>query len=116
MEKYIIILIIILTAVWNGLVIKWGLEPDKKKVTKISVLWHAVGFVIRLLCAVAVYLYAGWIWFWIAVILSWHVYDIIINLIRGLKWYHTGQNFFDRAPWCWIAKGIVLLAGLLFII
>jgi hypothetical protein len=114
MEPYIIIAIILLIALWNGLIIVWGLQPTKNK--KLQTLWHGVGFVIRGLLSLLIYIQFGMFYFWISVILNWHAYDIIINVVRGLKWSHTGQNFFDKSPWCWMGKGIILIAGLLFLI
>ena len=114
MELYILLLAIILLAPYNGYMIKWGLQP--KKDGKLQDLWHGIGFIIRLLLSVVIYLFYGQFLFWLSVIINWHLYDIIINLTRGDKWYHTGDNFFDRSPYCWIAKGIILLIGLLFLI
>lgn len=109
-------IIIILFAVWNGLVIIWGLVPDKNKVKKISDYWHATGLLARALLCFAILLDTGLFNFWISILLSWHLYDIIINLIRGLPWHHTGTNFFDRAPFTWLGKGVVLAAGLIFLL
>lgn len=107
---------LILFAVWNGLVIVWGLVPDKNKVKDINDWWHATGFLVRVLVSLAILLNSGLLYFWLSVIVGWHLYDLIINLIRCLPWYHTGTNFFDRSPWCWIFKALILLSGLLFLI
>lgn len=110
----LIFLIILLLAPYNGWMIKWGLQSKKNE--KLQDLWHGIGFVIRGILSLLIYIQFGMFYFWISVILNWHAYDIIINVVRGLKWNHTGQNFFDKSPWCWMGKGIILIAGLLFLI
>ena len=113
METYIILFIILLIAVWNADVIKW--YTTKKQ--HFARFWHGIGFVIRGLLVLVIFLTSSnWFIVWISVIVSWHLYDIIINVIRDMKWYHTGENIFDRSPYCWIAKGLVLLIGILFFI
>lgn len=98
MILYIIILLILLTALWNGLVIKWGLENDKVKVTKISKYWHGIGFIVRGLLVAIIYLITyNWYWTGIAAFLCWLPYNMIINKVNGWKLFYFGQSsWIDR--------------------
>jgi len=89
----IIGLIIILTAVWNGLVIKWGLSQDKQKVANISRYWHMVGFIIRGLLVALVYLLSfDWYYTSGAAFLCWLPYNMIINKINKWGWFYIGRT------------------------
>lgn len=98
MATIIIALIILLTAAWNGLVIKWGLAEDKSKVVKISKYWHAIGFVIRALLVTIVFLTSGnWWWTGSAAFLCWLPYNMIINVVNKWKLFYFGQSsWIDR--------------------
>lgn len=92
-EIIIIGLIIILTAVWNGMVIKWGLEQDKQKVAHISRYWHMVGFIIRGSLVGLVYLLTSdYLYTGIAAFVCWLPYNWIINLINGWKLFYIGRT------------------------
>lgn len=92
MATIIIALIILLTAAWNGLVIKWGLAEDKSKVAKISKYWHGVGFVIRGLLVILIYLLSTWQMALIAAFLSWIPYNMIINLCMRQPLFYIGKT------------------------
>lgn len=85
---YLLIITILLTALWNGLVIQWFLTKDEKY----STWWHRVGFVIRALLVVVIYLAGGWVWALGAAFASWIPYNIIISLLMGQKWYYIGKT------------------------
>lgn len=93
METYIILTIILLTAIWNGLVIKWGLAKDKATVVKESKLWHGIGFLIRGLLVLLAYLttHNFWITFAVAFI-CWLPYNMIINKLNDWDWFHIGTT------------------------
>jgi hypothetical protein len=84
----LLIAILLLTALWNGLVIRWYLTRE----AKYSRWWHAVGLAIRALLVVAVYLVAGWIWSLVALFVAGVLYNIIINLVMGQKWWYVGET------------------------
>ena len=46
--------------------------------------------------------------------LYWIAFDIVLNLLRGLKWYHIGNSkselFFGR--WIFLVKFVVLIISL----
>ena len=90
---YITLAIILLTAIWNGLVIKWGLEKDKSKVIKISKYWHGIGFVIRALLVTIVFLTSGnWWWSGGAAFLCWLPYNMIINIYMKQPLFYIGRT------------------------
>lgn len=89
---YITLAIILLTAIWNGLVIKWGLAEDKSKVAKISKYWHGVGFVIRGLLVILIYLLSTWQMALIAAFLSWIPYNMIINICMRQPLFYIGRT------------------------
>jgi len=112
METTIIILLVtFLFAVWNALVILW--YTTKKQ--SYSSNWHVVGWIVRAWMAIAVFLQSSWFGLWLYVIVAWHMYDVTINIIRSLPWYHTGQNIFDRFKISWAVKALILLSGLIFL-
>ena len=74
------IIIVILFAVWNGLVIRWKLTGNG------SDLWHAVGFVIRILPVFLVW--DNYTIFLLYFNFAWTVYDMIINLINGWNLFY----------------------------
>lgn len=95
----LILVCIILTAFWNGLVIRWKLSGEYSR------LWHATGFMIRLLLCVVVYIGMGLWWFIGAVMLSWIPYNIIISLIVWGKWWHLSDKGIDgliKKLWSWL--------------
>ena len=114
METAILIIsALILIAVWNGFVIMW------KQTNKVSYSesWHIVGFIVRALLVVAVVMTAGNFIGWLALIVSWHFYDVIINLIMKQKWNYTGKTAkIDKmGKVIWVAKVLILVAGIYFL-
>ena len=57
------------------------------------------------------------LWGWVATILLWHCFDIIINLTReqGVFYSGTVSEFDKRSKLTLIAKIVFLLAGILFL-
>ena len=107
--------ILLLTALWNGLVIKWYNTKDQKY----SKWWHIVGFIIRGLIVLLTLLTLGVNWMLIAGFCCWPVYDIIINLANGWKWYYGGNTSeIDKLnnTLVWAAKGLYTLGTILFIL
>jgi hypothetical protein len=91
-----LLIILILIAIWNGMVINWKTAYNEDKALKISKQWHKVGLVIRFLI-VALIAYTTLNVYWIvgSVLLSWFGYNIIINLVRGMKWYYLSDSGID---------------------
>ena len=99
-------LLIILFAVWNGLVIRWKLKNDQLASKK----WHKVGWFARVLVLlIALFPFMPeWYWYVInpaALLVGWHgalltillitgmsywLYNYIINRINGWKWDYNG--------------------------
>jgi len=87
----LILACIVLTAAWNGLVIKWH-QTESKKISKA---WHDVGFFIRALLVVLIYMQSG---LWPAVIaafIAWIPYNVIISLIAWKKWWYLSDTGID---------------------
>ena len=120
METYNLLFLLfvgLFLAYWNALVIKWGLSTNANDRINLSRAWHRVGWLIRavLACYVATY---GLFYGWLAVIVLWQLYDIIINLGRGNPAFTTDDktkmNKMTIATW--IAKAVWIAAGSLFLI
>ena len=89
MEPYIIIAIILLTAMWNGMVINWYNSHQQRW----SRGWHATGFIIRALLTLLVYLITkDWYWTGVTAIISWIPYNIIINLYMHKPIFYLGKT------------------------
>lgn len=111
------LLVTVMFAIWNGLINKQLYQDDTfEKQQATSKVWHTVGWIIRACLAIIVFLATSWVGLWVYIIFAWHLYDIIINLVRGLKWNHLGQNFIDKSKWNKVVKIIILLSGLLFLL
>lgn len=88
-EIVIILLIILLTALWNGLVIQWYITKDQKY----SKYWHGVGFVIRaLLVAITFLVSSSWLMVAITAFASWIPYNMIINAVMGKPLLYVGKT------------------------
>ena len=116
--KIIFILITIFFGWYNGVFNLWGLEKDIHKKARYSQFWHVQGFMIRAAMALLATLLWGLLWGYIAVILLWHCFDILINLTRGQGIFYSGTvSTFDKySKLTWIAKIVFLLTGLLFLL
>ena len=114
----IVIASLLMIAVYNGYINLWGLESSYKLKKKYSEQWHAISLIIRLMLVAVVIINAGWFWGWIAGIAGGHMFDIIINYIRGHKWNYSGTvSAFDKhSKLVWIGKIAWLLAGIYFLI
>lgn len=84
-----ILLIILLLAVWNGLVIEWKLKG------KYSKQWHMAGGLIRALLIGLVYINSGIYWALGAAFLSWLPYNMIINLLMGNGLFYLSDKGID---------------------
>lgn len=80
---------------------------DKQVIQKKN--WHTIDAFIKLWVALAIglfYYLPNFNTDWTSIIaacyvilcIRWWIFDIALNLLRGLKWYHTGHNFMDRFP------------------
>lgn len=88
----LIFITILLFAAWNGYVIQWKLTGKAIWSRR----WHAVAFIVKMPLVAVVWINSTW---WMAIIagfLSWVIYNIIIALIMGKKWYYIGNSaWFD---------------------
>ena len=110
---YVILLIVLLFAIWNGLVIKWYLTKDQKW----SKYWHGLGFIIRALPIVLIY--PNLLWILIYTNVAWTIYDMIINLFMGQSIFYVGKtSWFDRmfGKYLFIIKTILLILTIYYII
>lgn len=101
----ILIIFLLLIAAQNGYINVWGLTNDAATRDKAGVIWHAIGWFIRAIpVGVMVYYYWGYLPD-VAVILAFSLffghglYNIIINLIRGMDWDYTGSEAGNTASW-----------------
>jgi len=119
METQLIFIFITLMFAWyNGVFNLWGLEKDTHKKARYSQFWHTQGFMIRAAMALLATLLWGLLWGYIAVILLWHCFDILINLTRGQGIFYSGTvSTFDKySKLTWIAKIVFLLTGIFFLL
>jgi len=82
--------IVILIALWNGLIIKWKLT------NKYSREWHIVGWIIRMLLVTIFFLISGIWWAIVVGFISWIPYNIIISLIVWKKWWYLSDSGIDK--------------------
>jgi len=85
------LVLVLVIAVWNGLVIMWYITKD----IKWSQLWHKVGFVIRAIIVLMSFIEGGWLWALIVAFVAWVPYNIIINKIMKQKWYYLSDSGID---------------------
>ena len=121
METYNLLFLLfvgLFLALWNAIVIKWGLETNSDKRTIYSKAWHRVGWLVRAALAVYVAASYGLFFGWLAVIVLWQLYDIIINVVRGNPAFTTDDKtkHSKMAITMWIAKAVWIAAGSLFLI
>ena len=110
---YVILLIALLFAIWNGLTIKWYLTKEQRY----SKAWHAVGFVVRSLPVVM--LYPDWVVILIYLNIAWTLYDMIINIVNGWNLFYIGNtSAIDRivGKWLFFCKGVLLLITIIYAI
>lgn len=80
--------LIVLVAVWNGLVIRWEITSD----IRYSNSWHVTGWVIRALLVALSYLISGVYYAIGAVVLATVIYNMIINIIIGQHIFYVGTT------------------------
>lgn len=88
LSSILLLIVILLNAAWNGHVIRWQQTGSKMH----SRIWHALGFAIRALLCVVIYLQSGWLIASIAAFVSWIPYNIIINLINKWPAFYLGNS------------------------
>ena len=86
---------VILFAVFNGLFILWSRATGEAR-KGLSKKWHAVGMTIKVLVGISmlIVLFPHW-WYMLAsgmiyLVLAWTLYNTIINVYLGQKWYYIG--------------------------
>jgi hypothetical protein len=87
MELFKIVFLLILIAIYNGLIINWRCNYQNKSELW-SKYWHFVGGLLR--CSIA-FLFTDWKIAIAILIMHWIVYDCIINLIRGKELFYEGS-------------------------
>ena len=117
-----IYLLIILFAYWNGYVIKWKLNNDKKA----SDIWHTQGFWARMFVVGALlyaYLPNEWMaianpaylldWYYgipitvlVCSVLGYWVYNIIINKVNGWRWNYLGDGVVGG--WAYLVSMVIV--------
>ena len=110
---YIILLIVLLFATWNGLTIKWYLT----RMPEWSTYWHILGFIIRI--TLVALIYPNWLFMLIYANVAWTVYDIIINLFMGQSIFYVGKtSWFDKTfgKYLFILKTILLILTIYYLI
>ena len=111
---YIILyLIVILFAIWNALVIKWYLTRDNKW----SKYWHILGYIIRALPVIIIY--PNVVAILLYVIISWVLYDILINIINGWDIFYVGNtSWFDNTfgKYLFIPKVLLLIGTIIYML
>ena len=88
MTIFLIYLLIILFAIWNGHTIRW----QKTGIQLHSKIWHRIGFAIRAILCLILFLEYTW---WIALIaaaISWLPYNMIINYINHWPIFYFGKS------------------------
>ena len=61
-----------------------------------SDIWHILGWVMRFIAFGMLYRTgANWILLFISVLLMWPIYNIVINIGRGNKWYYLSDKGID---------------------
>lgn len=104
-------------AMWNGLVVDWGLSTDPVKRKNLSILWHKLGFLLRFALTVYIAEAYGLFYGWLFVIVLWHLYDIIINLIRKMPPLTVDDKtrLLKMTKVTWIVKIVWIAAGIAFL-
>ena len=117
MKKLIILIVIaICFAIFNGLVINWK-QNYKDKANYWREWWKSVGFMIRLLLPVMDFLIFGFNYLHLSILLFvlYPMYDIIIALLMGEKWYYQGttSKINKLKPWMQYALKVVIFVNML---
>ena len=108
-KLYIILLVVILLAIWNGLVIDWKVNNHIYR----SKEFHAVGLAIRLVLLPLFYGY--WLELSIYCIVCYPIYNMIIAHFMGQNIFYTGTtSTIDRVlgklnPYIYILLGIITI-------
>lgn len=85
-------------ALYNGFTLRWAWESDAAKKQKLSKLWHQFGTLVRVCPIPFIVYYFIQNLFLMAVLLAWYavflwpLFDIILNLSRGLNWNYKGSG------------------------
>lgn len=104
----LLLIIIILFGIYNGLIIQWYNNKNKKLANYYRILWHIIGWVIRLLIIISLplkYIPLG-------IFLSWSCYNYIINIILNQPIFYIGTTVIDK----YINKYIQIIVDILLLI
>jgi hypothetical protein len=87
-----IYVILILFAVYNGLIIQWFNNKNKPEQSEYSLVWHVVGWFIRLfLISLLPIKFIP-----LGIFFGWSVYNFLINIVLDKPLYHIGTTNFDK--------------------
>ena len=86
------ILLLLLIAIYNGLIIQWFNNKNKESQNKYSVLWHITGWLIRLF----IILLFPIKYLALSLFIGWSCYNYIINLILNKPLFYVGNTFIDK--------------------
>ena len=121
MELIKIAILLILIAIYNGLIINWRTNYLQKS-EMWNKLWHFTGGLIRVCMA---FFLLDWIDAIAILLMHWIVYDAIMNLVRGKAIFYDGSassgtgSIIDRFlsnQTSIILKALAFLTGLLILI
>ena len=88
MELIKISILLILIAVYNGLIINWRTNYQNKAAFW-NKLWHSVGATIRV---GLIFFFLDWKTGLGVLLIQWLIYDEVINLIRGKELFYEGSG------------------------
>jgi len=118
MSKILTIVTLLLFGLYNGYFNLWGLSNNMDLKTYYSKIWHVIGWFIRFLLVLITFLEWGFLFAWIAGIASWHLFDILINIVRGQGLFYSGTvSYFDKIEKItWAAKLVWIIGGIIILI
>jgi hypothetical protein len=97
---FIILIVGLLLAFYNGMFL-----------TNKSKQWHAVGWIIR--AALMPILWPQYFYMMLYIVITWHLYDIIINIYLKQKWWYQGRtSFIDKnipPSFIWMFKLVIFI-------
>ena len=118
-------------ALYNGFTLRWAWETDATKKLKLSKIWHQLGSFVRACPIPFIIYYLIHDLFLMAVLLSWYavflwpLFDIVLNLSRGLSWSYKGSSKTGTGSLMdilmsdtvhWILKSLVLISAIVITI
>jgi len=121
MKKLLIILLFtgILFALFNGLVINWK-QNYKEKANYWREKWKQIGWLIRFCLPLIDYIQYGFNYIHLSILLFvlYPIYDVIIALTIGGKWYYQGttSKINKLKSWLQYAIKIIILANMIYVL